>query len=374
MNANRAPRGRRSRRLLGYALIVSVWITLGCLLFFFAAVFAIYRDVRSPARSHLVAGTPLEGLANGVVMQEFWPLWHSSPERAQFDPELIYVPRPGAARFRNAEFDTIVTISPEGLRQQPPPDEKTGRDLIVVAGDSYAMGWGVGDAETFSALLQERFHHQTLNAGVPSYGTARELLRLRRLGLLARAQMLVIQFCPNDAPENHEFLQLGDGRVSARDPKAQWARAQNGGAMPEVTYGRVLDRTVAILRQRAQAQPLGRFLASLGGDEERVNNFEKEFPRLAQEFLAVLDRFPELKGKPILVTELRPFASSSIFLPELTRLLQDRPNIRLVPLTLARDDYFRFDGHLLPRGHERVAEQLDQAIRDSQARPAAPPR
>jgi hypothetical protein len=55
------------------------------------------------------------------------------------------------------------------VRAQPPPvDDLATRELVVVTGDSFAMGWGVNDAETFSAVLQERYHHRTTNAGVSS--------------------------------------------------------------------------------------------------------------------------------------------------------------------------------------------------------------
>ena len=67
------------------------------------------------------------------------------------------------------------------------------------------MGWGVEHDETFAARLEAQTGRRVLNAGVSSYGTARESILLRRLDL-ENLDVLVVQYCPNDHPENERFL------------------------------------------------------------------------------------------------------------------------------------------------------------------------
>ena len=64
-------------------------------------------------------------------------------------------------------------------------------------GDSYAMGWGVEQGESFPEILEAATGLRVLNAGVPSYGTPRELLMLERLDRfldLSQRRMKCIKF------------------------------------------------------------------------------------------------------------------------------------------------------------------------------------
>lgn len=353
----------RTRRWIGYACIASVWAALVGLLFFFGLAYAIYRDLRAPDRSAIVAGTRFEAIAERVFEQRFCPVWQADPMCAQFDPVLVYVPRPGIAHFRGVEFDTQITMTPEGLRQQPGSVDADQRGPIVLTGDSFAMGWGVNDHETYSAVLARRFQQPTLNAGVSSYGTARELLRLQRLGLLRRARMLVIQFCPNDAAENRQFLA---GRSGPRKPEMVWDAIQSGrgNATADVSYGGVLGALLGIVRNSVEQNTLWRRSTEFArGDLAPPTSESRHRRGLADDFLSVLDRFPELADKPIIVIELKLFHEVSNFLPRLGELARDRPNLHVLPVNLSREDFYRFDNHLRPVGHEKVAEQLDRAIR-----------
>ena len=51
---------------------------------------------------------------------------------------------------------------------------------VIVLGDSHAMGWGVEDYDTFRQCTGLEFGYETVNLGVSSYGTVRELRRLER--------------------------------------------------------------------------------------------------------------------------------------------------------------------------------------------------
>lgn len=362
------------RRLIGYAFIAAVWLVLFALLGFFGLSYAIYRDLKSPRESRLLEDTIFNDIAVDVFRYRFCPQWADNPACVQFDPLVIYAPKPGVGKVRGVEFDMTITMTADGLRQQPGLARGVDGPPVVLAGDSFTMGMGVQDTETYSAILEQRYGHPTINSGVSSYGTARELLRLQRMGLLARAKVLVIQYCPNDASENHVFLHSPNLHLNEAETKAQWNRLESGRRKrlePDVTYRRVMEGLFAVLKVQLRIHSPRQFVAALALRRlHDIDRYGAAYPERAAEFLAVLDRFPEIAGKPIIVTELKDFDEGSSFVSELKEKARGRANLYIVPMVLGYGDFYRFDGHLNPRGHERVAEQLDRAIRAVEKRAA----
>ena len=120
------------------------------------------------------------------------------PACAQYDRELGYTLKPGSCTFSGVEFNNGYRINSLGVRD----DEKSlDHPEIVVAGDSVAMGWGVNQEETFAKLLEKKTSRTVLNAAVSSYGTAREMMILRRIPT-GRLKTLIIQYSGNDYDEN----------------------------------------------------------------------------------------------------------------------------------------------------------------------------
>ncbi len=353
----------RSRRFAGYALIALIWGVLGGLLACFGLVYALYADLKDPTGSRLTAGTGAEFVGGAIYN------WFRSPSPFLPDAELVYVPHPGAVRVVAPEYDVVMTVAPDGTRQQPAPEAAARRGLVVVTGDSFTFGLGVGDHETYAAVLQRKFGHATVNTGVISYGTARELWRLRRMGLLAKADALVIQFCSNDGRENADFLRDPSGRFG-RDEATQIGRAAEDVHYAAVTYGNVLGATVRYVRGRAAGEGYWGVIkaiarsrrASLGAVARARDR--RSGDALAADFLGVLDQFPELAGKPIYVIELNDRGGNAGFLEALAKKAAGRPNVKPVPVRLTEEQFFRFDGHLTPRGHETVAAALDRALRE----------
>ena len=71
------------------------------------------------------------------------------------------------------------------------------------------MGWGVNDGDTFASLIASRVDVPVLNLGVASYGTVREILRVRRHPRFQDSNCIVIQYSWNDFAENKIFLARG---------------------------------------------------------------------------------------------------------------------------------------------------------------------
>ncbi len=83
------------------------------------------------------------------------------------------------------------------------PYPAPGRSRAVMLGDSITFGHGVGDDETFSAILSRDPRSEGVNLGVPGYGTDQELIRLERDGLALHPQAAVLHLCvTNDFYDN----------------------------------------------------------------------------------------------------------------------------------------------------------------------------
>ncbi|HEY0676824.1 MAG TPA: SGNH/GDSL hydrolase family protein [Chitinophagaceae bacterium] len=124
-------------------------------------------------------------------------------ECARYDPELTYTYKPGATCLQQApEFTDTIYINRLGLRDD---DSSLDRPKIICLGDSYTMGTGVHQWQTYAQVLEQTTGLKVLNAGVSSYGTAREMMLLKRLDTSA-LEFLIIQYCFNDIRENRTYL------------------------------------------------------------------------------------------------------------------------------------------------------------------------
>ncbi len=273
--------------------------------------------------------------------------WHTVPECVLFDPDLLYRPRPGSCVFENAEFNTTMHFDAQGARVTPPPVSAAGDEgplpRVVVVGDSHAMGWGVQDHETFASILASEFGYRTVNLAVSSYGTPRELLRLRRDFLLQPDDVVVIQYCDNDFAENEQYAvnaSIGPYRIEDLQHLFDYRPAQ-ASALP-----------VAGVILRLIWQDLARALASRPSHDHAG-------PEATRAFLTVLAGFPELRRQRLLVVAINgPGAGTHLEAAELSAA-----RIPLIVTELARDDFLEIDDHMRPRGHHAVATALDAAIR-----------
>ncbi len=52
---------------------------------------------------------------------------------------------------------------------------------LVFLGDSFTMGWGVDQEQTYAFLTGKKLGVRTLNAGISSYGTFREMVLFSKI-------------------------------------------------------------------------------------------------------------------------------------------------------------------------------------------------
>jgi hypothetical protein len=132
------------------------------------------------------------------------------PQCSRYSEDLLYTLKPGRCAFKNREFDTPYGINSQGLRDSE--DALKGPEVIFL-GDSFTMGLGARQDEAFPQVVAALSGLRTLNAGIASYGTARESMMLAKLDR-SNLKAVVIQYTDNDYSENRFFAETGGLRKS----------------------------------------------------------------------------------------------------------------------------------------------------------------
>jgi hypothetical protein len=137
----------------------------------------------------VVAPCPIPGYSYQAPQKQFF----------QHDPALGWRGRPNAeGRFTSVDFDVAVKHDSGGFRTSGVPHAEGKRNVIVL-GDSFGWGWGVGNADLFSEVMMQDDGLNVYNLSAPGYGTGQQLLVLRQF-LDANPDKsfdgLVLLFCP----------------------------------------------------------------------------------------------------------------------------------------------------------------------------------
>lgn len=327
-------------RLLGWTLLALVlYGTLGAVIYAVSLV-ALQQGTR--IELPWFAATQKSLYRNGHVNANSWL---GIPGCIKSDPELIYVPASGTCAFDDVEFRTTLTFTAEGRDTGPKP---AGVGIAVI-GDSHAMGWGVNDGETFAAQLQILSGRPVYNLGVASYGTARELIRLRESGLLDRVDTVILQYCNNDLGENLRFdsvsRQALHDKVFGPRPAAA---ASNSFERLIDGYGLALAAPFRSLSERLR---------------------RKDFAPHAVALMPVLAKYREvLAGKRVIVFYANSYGQRYRNFPSGRDAAMS--NIEFVDLGLAPADHRQLDNHMTPAGHRKAAERLYAYLRTGAAKNA----
>jgi len=328
-------------RILGWTLLLLIlYCTLGAVVYF-ASLLLLQNAILFEAPWFATAQKSLyrAGMskqANGWLR----------PECITYDPDLIYKPSNGSCTMDDIEFRVTLNFTDEGRNTGIKP-RGTG---IAVIGDSHAMGWGVNDEETFSARLQKLSGRPVYNLGVASYGTARELIRLEKSGVLGKVDTIVIQYCNNDYNENIKFdstsqKQLYDriiGQFEAKD-------SPRTGGLSYIMHGYWLTL-------KAPFKSLA--------DRLRRKNFKRHYDA----FIAVVGKYQHLlRGKRVIVFYSNPYGQRYRNYP-LGRDVRF-PNVYFTDAGLDWSDHHKLDNHPNPAGHEKIAAHLFEYLHSLQQQP-----
>lgn len=276
-----------------------------------------------------------------------------------YDSNYFYQLMPGLRfSFGNIEYQNQYNINSESLRDN---ESDLFGPAIVCAGDSYTLGWGVQENETFASLLASQTGKVVLNAGNSSFGTVRELKKLSDLDTSVM-EYLVIQYCRNDVDENYSYVQNGHSLVISPEKeyldalsRYKWTREYFPGKYAvSISY----DYTRSALSKMFRGERRPRYLAA-----DPVAG--------AKYFLDVFNGMKLDTTFKIIVTDLNgPRDMNGEFLRAVDSMVQLPVYVKykdaLVTLDLSKvltaDDYYILDTHLKPAGHVKVAEAIASQI------------
>jgi len=248
-----------------------------------------------------------------------------------YHPDLGYTLKPGEFVFTEKEFSNDYLINSLGVRDT---EEALLGPEIVIIGDSFALG-----------------------SSVPSYGTVREMLMLRRVDI-SNLKYLIIQYCGDDYDENMSYY------LNGNHPQI----------MREITFGKLTEH-----HSREKRYFFGKYLLLKIRKKinERKSQPQAQIPATKLNdvnlFLHVLKQNSDiLSSVPIIVFEMNGRDQSNTFTEELKQkaISSENPafiqNLIIIDMSqyLRQNNFFVLDDHLTPSGHAIVADILYKAIKN----------
>ena len=278
-------------------------------------------------------------------------------EFSRYDKELFYTLKPGVFQYKNREFENEFRVNSKGLRDD---EESLSSPEIIVLGDSYAMGWGVDQDSTFSEILAKGSSKNVLNAGVSSYGTAREIALLEQLDI-SNTEALIIQYCSNDDLENKTFYFNNNHlKISSEEEykkiKEAAAEINEYYFMKNMIY---IGGSILLNKGYETYQVIERFDPSLLQSQE-VQMSQVEL------FLNALTASESIKKIPKIIITNLDIAPNEHFSENLRAELSDnayeelRKKIIILDVSeiLKKEDYYILDQHIKASFHKKIGDLL----------------
>ena len=299
------------------------------------------------------------GVFQQVYLDEVRHVIQLEPRFARYDPDLFYTLKPGDFVFENAEYRTAYHVNRAGLRDR---EDALVKPQAIVLGDSFAMGWGVEQDDAFAKVLERQTGMPVLNAGVSSYGTAREFRLLERLDTSA-LRYLIIQYCENDGEENRAYIKSGYQLAISPPETLQQLFGEHARAT-RYRPGKYLHETVEDFIDRIKSVP-----PPPGAD--RATTARLDAHQLIEAILHAnrtpLDRVQLIVFETNQYAENRPWFAEALRLersdPHYPAFIHDMAVLDLSPV-LTRDTYYVLDDHIRPEGHRIIADALARVIRE----------
>lgn len=317
------------------------------------------------------------------------------------------------AELRQPDFEYIQRVNRLGLRGLETTVEKPSNTRrILMLGDSFTMGKGVQDEETFSVLVEKRLQEsltscnggtaQVLNAGVDSYAPILQYLYFKRELMRLSPDLVILNFDHSDLVQESAYRKqaVRDERGEITAVPQVWRKSLYERFLSWATRNLYLTRVVLVhvnramghreLTVRQAVNEFGRehFAHTLAGDVDRSKQWQDVFESIGRikdlsdsidaEFL--LTTYPwahQLGAKAGWIEGREPYMKEGDQLSDLTRntisLNAQALQIDLLetlPAFEAYDGpgplYFKFDPHWNPAGQKLMAEALYGYIAEHQ--------
>lgn len=273
-------------------------------------------------------------------------IWQMQRDCVALDERLIYIPKIGECRFHNPEFDTTLHFDETGRQRNRTPTFKS-QIGIAVLGDSFAMGWGVNDHESFANILQDELERPVYNLAVSSYGTVRELLRFQQSGLIDKVDTIIIQYATNDLGENTSI----DKENAFLEPKTRYQETFNGvKPIGDENVLKSINRAFSF----AIEKPV-RYSRDLLLGTEKKDQFAPHY----QGLITVLAKFSALlDNKRVVVIYTDKYRHEGFPVGKDKTI----DNVEFLDLELDTNDYYVIDEHLNSLGHKKVGETMSHHL------------
>ena len=265
-------------------------------------------------------------------------IWQSNDDCIEYDKELIYVPKKSSCKFNNIEFETKLSFNDYGRYSEHPVNYNN--NAIIVLGDSHAMGWGVNDEDTFSAILEKKMNKPVYNLAVAGYGTPRELIRLEKSNLINEADTIIIQYCYNDYGENKDFIINSDDQAKEK--------FEIVGKSKPISFWKKLRKSF-------------RYSLTIPMDIITEKNQLMDFNNHQDLFESKLLERNIFKNKKIIVFYVNGYDMKFFNFPE--GKSNNFENLNYYDFDIGEKYTFRIDGHINKVGHNFIAEELYKILR-----------
>ncbi|MFD2523801.1 SGNH/GDSL hydrolase family protein [Emticicia soli] len=274
-----------------------------------------------------------------------------------YDEELFYTFEPSKFSFQHIDFTNEYTINSKGARDD---EESLVKPEIVFIGDSFTTGLGVNQDENFASLVEKKLQKKALNLGVPSYGTARESLLMKRFDLDS-CKYIVLQYCSNDDVENQAYVanNFKLNKRSEKDYKA--AQIYNQLVLNyypfRYTYSLFAKRTLYLIADLTTPKA-----AAAPSTKQITSEPSEDFVKILQKIQA------DYPDKKIIVFDLGLFKTFDVFSIKVKKLIEQHQlkNVELLDTSKfinCEECYYNLDFHITPKGHAILADSLAKRIK-----------
>jgi len=147
----------------------------------------------------------IKSIQKKIYSRGYRNIWQYNNSCTSFSEDLLYVPIVGKCYFSNPEFKTELNFNEYSRVHNIENNYTDQNDYVLVLGDSIALGWGGRDEKTFSYFLEKLLKKKVYNLAVSSYGTVREIKRMKLSPYYEKSKTIIIQYSSNDIYENQDL-------------------------------------------------------------------------------------------------------------------------------------------------------------------------
>ncbi len=281
-----------------------------------------------------------------------------------YDSSVFYKMKPNDRfLFTNVEFSDSVFTNSLGFRSD---ENSAANKKIICAGDSYTLGWGVQQQETYCNQLQNLINMPVLNTAMSSYGTAREIATVKKLDL-SGVKYLIIQYSYNDFEENESYACHHDSLIiSSKNvydticDELEWSKKYFPGKCFFTISKIILSKKLSDLKEKFFKKNI---------HETKTNHNDIS----AQYFLEVLKNSGiDFKKIRVIVFDICEYQQLNndfinalekhLALPENSQFFNNNIHLLRVTDVLSPKDFYILDGHIQATGQKKIALQIAHLI------------